>query len=520
MTFEQTNDSSTLRKGGRVVLISPYGIENRGVRYISAVLRSNGFDPHLILFKRWINNSIKEPTSREVEILCETIKEIDPLLVAMGFGAPYLKIAKYITGEIKKHSGAFSLWGGVYPTVCPEECIDHADAVCVGEGEFPTLDLCNALAKGEDPGKIANLWVNTNGEVTKNNPRSLIENLNELPFPDYMNSSTLFIEDDKALKTDPIGDTAEYRIYPTRGCPYSCSYCHNSVLRRILKNKGKYYRIRDVRNIINELLEAKKILPRIRRIKFDGDVFAFPKSWLDDFCREYTEKIALPFEILTYPGELNEGDLRGLKKAGLIKMQTGIQSGSDEEVKTAYNRRSTVDVIRELTDMAHRVGIQIVYDIIFDNPTADRASKRAVVDLLLEIAHPFRIYIYSLTVFPKTQLADNLLKAGIITTDDIEGKATKSFRQFRLSFDYPRSKEDVFWISLTILTSKSFMPRSLIRRLMKSEWLMEHPWPLRLLAQGSDLIKDAFIASNMLIHGELTLFKIRQYGSFKKLISQ
>ena len=111
-------------------------------------------------------------------------------------------------------------------------------------------------------------------------------------------------------------------------------------------------------------------------------------------------------------------------------------------------------------------------------------------------------------------------RPGLITPDDVEGRATKSFRQFRLSLDYPRSSEDVFWISLTILSSKSFIPRAVIRRAMRSDWLREHPWPVRLLAQIADIIKTFVIAAEMLFHGEFTLFKIRQYGSLKRLISQ
>jgi len=39
-----------------------------------------------------------------------------------------------------------------------------------------------------------------------------------------------------------------------------------------------------------------------------GDVFAFPKPWLRDFCAAYARDIGVPFEILTYPGELDEED--------------------------------------------------------------------------------------------------------------------------------------------------------------------------------------------------------------------
>ena len=504
----------------RVILVSPYGIENRGVRYISAVLRKNGFEPHLVLFKRWVNNQIKDPTRREEALLCELVREIDPILIGFGFGAPYLKIVTRLTGLLREHTSATILWGGVHPTVCPEECIEHADAVCVGEGEYPTLDICRALAEGEEIRNIPNLWIRKSGEIVRNEVRPLVQELDQLPFPDAMQPGTWFIEDNRRREGDPLAGTAEYRIYPTRGCPYACSYCHNSILRSIFKGKGRYYRVRSVENILSELEAAKTAFPRIRRVKFDGDVFAFPAEWLNEFCEGYGRRVGIPFEILTYPGELDEESLRRMKAAGLQKLQTGIQSGSDEEVREVYDRKSTADDIRELARIAQRAGVEVVFDVIFDNPLARVEDKRAVVELLLDLDRPFRIYLYSLTIFPKTSIAQELLAKGIITPDDVEGKATKSFRQFRLSLDYPRSREDIFWISLTILSSKSFIPRRLVRRIMRSDWLLKHPWPVRMAAQAADILKTFAIATEMLFHGEFTLFKIRQYGSFKRLISQ
>lgn len=504
----------------RVLLVSLYGIENRGVRYISAMLRQNGFEPHLVLFKRWVNNQIQPPTAKEEDLLVELVRKLEPIVVGFGFGAPYFEIARSLTRKIRAAAKPVVLWGGVHPTVCPEDCIEHTDAVCVGEGEQPTLDLCRRLAEGRSFDDVPNLWVNREGRVIRNEPRPLLASLDSLPYPEYLAPGTFFIEDDQTRETDPIAGTVEYRIYPTRGCPYACSYCHNSILRGIYQGKGRYYRTRSVASVIGELEWAAKTLPKIRRVKFDGDVFAFPKDWIREFSAGYRVKIGVPFELLTYPGELDEEDLRALKSAGLCKVQTGIQSGSDEEVRDVYDRKSTGGDIRTFSRVTHAAGVEPVYDIIFDNPLARPEDKRAVVDLLLELERPFLIYIYSLTLFPKTALAREFLEKGIARPEDIEGRATKSFRQFRLSLDYPRPPEDVFWICLTILSAKRFVPRRLVRALMASSWLKAHPGPLKLLAQAADVTKAAWMAAEMAARGELTLFKLRQYGTLKRVISQ
>lgn len=504
-----------------LLLITPYGVENRGIRYVAAALRRAGFKAAMVFFKRWVNNDIREPSDGEYELLARLAADLRPRLIGFGFGAPYLTIVTKATQLLRRRCQVPVLWGGVHPTVCPEECIDIADFVCVGEGEEATVELLQALLNQGDPATVPGIWSRRDGKVCPGTARPLIQELDSLPFPACMDGLTWFIEDGRIRREDPVAGTVEYRIYPARGCPYQCSYCHSHVIRRITRElPGRFYRFRSVANVIAELEVALATLPRIRRVKFDSDVFAFPRRWIEEFAREYGRRIAIPFELLTYPGELDEQDLRLLKEAGLRKIQTGIQSGSDRVVAESYGRKSTSGDILKLSGDASRAGVEIAYDLIFDNPQATAADKRAVVELLLQLHHPFTIYLYSLTLFPRTRLAQEFLAAGLVTPEQIEGRATKSFRQFRLSFDYPRSPEEQFWIALTILAAKRGVPRPLVRALMELPALAAHPAPLVALARAADLAKVATIAGRMLLDGELTLFKLRQYGSLKRMISQ
>ncbi len=505
----------------RVLLATPYGIENRGIRYLAASLRKAGFEPHLVLIKRWVNNDLKPPTDKETRLFIDLVKELDPLLVGIGFGAPYFPMVTALTRRLRQVLPVPVLWGGVHPTVCPEDCIDHVDYVCVGEGEEAVVELSQALQGQGDVMSVAGLWLRRDGKVVQTPPRPLLQNLDALPFPEMMHADTWFIEDDRLRRTDPLAGTVEYRIYPTRGCPYKCTYCHAHVLRKVVQGTpGRFYRYRSVDNVLAELEHALETLPRIRRVKFDGDVFAFPKQWIADFAREYSRRIAIPFELLTYPGELDAEDLKLLQRAGLRKVQTGIQSGSDRELLDNYGRKTkTADVV-ELSRVAAEAGFEVAFDLIFDNPLATSTDKRSVVELLLQLHHPFTVYLYSLTLFPKTRLTEDLLASGRISPDDVEGRATKSFEQFRLSFDWPRPAEDRFWIALSVLAAKRFVPRPLIRHWLDSDWLKSHPGPLVRLAKAADLAKVGRIAFQMLLDGELTVFKLRQYGTLKRVISQ
>ena len=441
-------------------------------------------------------------------------------LIGIGLGTPYLRIATQLTKEIKKRFKTPVIWGGIHPTISPEDGIELADMVCIGEGEEPLLDLMRTLERGKSPETISNLWIKVDGKIRKNPLRPLIEDLDRLPFPDYGGSDKYFIEDNRLKRCDPLLSDSEYRIYPTRGCPFNCKYCNNSILRKVYQGKGRYYRFRSPENVIAELEYAREYFKHLRRIKFDGDTFFFPEKWISRFSSLYKERIGIPFEILLHPELANRQALSQLRKAGLVKIQMGLQSGSKKELKEVYGRDTPNQRILQFAHLAKDLGIEVVYDLIWDNPLSTREDKKEMLNILLQIPRPFKIYMYSLIHFPKTVLTNELLNSGRMKPEEVEGKATKSFRQFRLSLWYPRPKEELFWISLSSLTSKTFIPEFVIRFLSRRSWLEKKPAPLKWLAFACDFLKASGMAIEMLFQGELTSIKLKQYGSLKKFISQ
>lgn len=505
----------------RVLLITPYGFQNMGVRILAAVLEKAGISAQILYFKGWRNNDIEPPTDVERRLLREFVARYDPHVLGIGFGTPYLSLVTDLTRELRAVTRAHIVWGGVHPTIAPEDCIEHADSVCIGEGEGPLVDLARAVEDG--PKKIEtipNLWVRQGEQITRNPPRPLIKDLDGLPFAAQCRLPTAVIEDNRLTDGDPQEDNALYRIMASRGCPFSCAFCYNSQYRRIYAGLGRYHRTRSVASVMDELTQAKAARPALRRIRFDDDTFVFPRPWLDAFAREYPRRIGLPFDILLNPQASGERTLRLLRDAGLVHVQVGIQTGSEEALARQFSRRGSRRRLLELAHQLHDLGVAVTYDVILDNPLATRQEKQDLLDLLLELPRPFNLFLYSLVVFPRSQIAETLRSQGLITDDDIEGRATKSFRQFRLTLDYPRPAEDTFYASLVSMTSKGFLPRRLIRALAGSETLLRNPAPVRLLAEAANVVKLGEVGLGMLRRGELSRFKLREYASYRRRLIQ
>lgn len=507
-----------------VVLMTIYSVENAGIRYVSAALRRAGFDTHIVFLRDWVHNRLEMPSEEDFRLALGVIREKKADLVGLGFMSSLLPMALEATARIRKEfPGLPIVWGGIHPTSVPEECIEHTDYLCVGEGEQAAIDLCTALARGLDTTNIPNIWANRDGQVHRNKPRPLIQDLDWLPYPDTDDFNKFYVERGKMTIEEPWKRTAEYRIYFSRGCPYNCSYCYVSILRDVYDEKGKdFYRARSVQHILGELEYMKKHFPRVARIKIDDDTsFAFGKEWMEEFLVEYPKRVGIPFECLLIPPMLREDMIKRLMDVGLVRVQTGIESASAKESKEIHNRSPGNTAILKFAEANKTLGLDLVYDVIIDNPHATEEMKLETARFLLEIPRPYSIYFYSLNYFPGTALTKKGLAEGSLTPDMIEGNNTKAWKQFRVSMDWPRSDEDKFYLAIYCLASKGFVPKKFIENLLENrEYWKKNVEPVFYLAWAANYVRMFRVAMRYFQRGELTWFKIRQYGSLTKMISQ
>jgi anaerobic magnesium-protoporphyrin IX monomethyl ester cyclase len=509
-----------------VVLMTIYSVENAGIRYVSAALQREGIETHIVFLRDWVHNRLSMPSDREFQMVLDVIREKKADLVGLGFMSSLLPMAQEATRRIKAAFPSTPIvWGGIHPTSSPDECIQEVDYVCQGEGEIAAIDLCNALRSGGDTTQIPNIWANKNGQVFKNPPRPLIQDLDWLPYPDTRDDNKYYIEKDKVMVEEPWKRTAEYRIYFSRGCPYNCSYCYVSILRDVYNEKGrKFYRARSVEHILGELEHIQKTFPKVARIKIDDDTsFAFGDEWMEEFLAKYPSRVGVPFECLLIPPMMRPDMLKKLMAAGLVRVQTGIESGSSKESKEMHNRSPGNTAIMKFAEANKEMKLNVVYDVIVDNPYATEEMKLETAEFLLDLPTPYDIYFYSLNYFPGTALTKKGLEDGTLDPNLVEGKNTKAWYQFRVSMDWPRSDEDRFYLAIYSLASKSFVPRSFIRKLLdeREHWKKkENIDRVFNLAWASNYAKMAYVGMRYWKNGELTWFKLRQYGSLTKMISQ
>ncbi|MBM4389957.1 MAG: cobalamin-dependent protein [Deltaproteobacteria bacterium] len=503
----------------RVGIVSMYDVENNAVRILAGTLRKAGHHVAEIYFKDWISNHLDPATDAELDNLVGVVRDeqLDFVCISIRASA-YYNAARILTDHLHDVLDVPVLWGGMHPTLMGAQCIQTADMVLQGEGEIALQQLGDRIRDGGDVLATGNMLFQTSDGVRKNALLPLIENLDTLTYRDYTtHDHKYFIWGKKVEKGDPMHGDPVFQMMGSRGCIYKCSYCYNSTYKKDVYPGQKWFRVRSPASMVDEINEARKHWD-FKRIRFDDEVFNFQLDWLEDFCERYPREVGLPFEVFIEPKLVNAERMRMLRDAGLVSVYMGVQS-SERVTGHLYDRRVKNSTIGDIATLFHELGIKGHFQLIFDDPVSTSEDKQKLFEMISEFPHPFDLYLFSMTVFPGSELNHKLLESGLISEYDIEGTATKTFYQHRINLEYPRPVEDTFWIALTQMLSKPFVPRAMLKPLAKSDFLKKHPWPLIQMAHAANYVKMGTTAVNMAANGEMTKTLMRRWLSFDRVIT-
>lgn len=501
----------------RVGLIALYVVESNGIRYLSAALRAAGLAVDELYLGYHLHHVERSLAPGDVELLIGTLRERDVQLVGIShrIGA-LMPVASELTEIIRSRLGIPVVWGGAHVTMAPEQCAAHADYLVMGEGDAALVDLARAVLAGESPADLPNVWSMEGGALRRNPIRPLIEDLDSLPFPDFESADEKFwIRDGRLERGDPLAKDPVHRIMVTRGCPNNCGFCGVSAFRRVYEGLGRFYRIRSVENTIQELEHARQVRPRLRRIRFDDELFVPNRAWIEEFCREYPARVGLPFDILTSPKVLDEWTVDRLADAGLDMVYLGVQTTSAAN-RQRYDRTVPDDEVRACVQRLHARGVRPVVQVLIDDPDKTLDEQLALLEVLLALPRPYDLLIYSLCHWPGTARTRTLIAEGTITDDDVEGGADKVLRQFNADFSVEREPVDRLMLALYMLSNKRLVLRPAVRWAAHNRYLRTHPDTIVAAAQAANIAKLAVRGLGALRRGELSLHTVRQWlGSFK-----
>jgi len=391
------------------------GFENLGIEYLSASLKKDGHDVRLFFDPQIFGGGIflkigflQKKFDLKRKIIDQVI-QWRPDIIGFSCMTHNYHWCLEIASELRrKNNKTPIIFGGIHPTSVPDDVLsnDCVDMVAVGESERSFGFLLKALEKNDFRTDIGGIYFKKDRTVIKNPPMSFSENINDLPYPD----KKLF------FNKMPGFAKINYSIMASRGCPYSCSYCCNDLLKKLYKGDN-FRRERSVDSVISELKHAKDNYS-IKKVFFYDEVFPFKAEWIIEFSQKYKKEIDLPFKIYYHFKLTNEECIRLLKEAGCNFIIFGLQSASEKIRREVCNRYYTNDEVRQAVAICRKYDIEFEIDHIFGLPFETENEYKAAVEFYRELS-PNIIYSYWLTYYPATSIIKKGLEAGLLTNADM-----------------------------------------------------------------------------------------------------
>lgn len=483
----------------RLTLVSLYDKSALGVRSLSAYARKAGHHVSIIWMKENENISEQERnpaetpledlnvgltsrglayyayprpiTPEEIRLFLGLLEELHPDLLGFSLTSFFRRTAELLTAKVRQRlPGLPVVWGGIGPTVEPEESIRAADMICLGEGEETLPELLSCVAQRGDARSIANLWVRRGSEVTRNDVRPVEENLDTYPFPDMEPEDKYAIAWNQLVRNDPAvsnyGDV--YDIMTARGCPFRCSFCCEDILQEMYHGQ-RFLRRRSPENVLKELRRAKE-RHHPWRVNFWDEIFALDEKWLREFAPRYAREIGIPYWGYVHPKLCKESMLQLLKESGVLEVRMGVQSGSERINRDIFNRPTRNEEILRACQRLKEINIPYSIDLISDNPFETEEDRWETLELLLRLPRPMIIgsdTVGFLSFYPNFPITKHL---------EAEGRSPEV-----------DSKTYLFYDNLYLLAQ--YRSSQLVRWLSRRQFLRKHPALLRHLFPHARLVR-------------------------------
>ncbi len=366
------------------------------IPYSAALIREKGIPVEILdcLGSNW-----------EISELLLHLQKENPDLIALRTSTPTftwdMRVAKLIKSLISSPLIVF----GSHVQLFPEETLQYSfvDGAILGEPEFTLLDIAQKSIFSETEG----LWYKKDGEIIRNKPRQLIEDLDSLPFPAWDLMPYHGYEG-----TDLMRNLKPFvTVLASRGCPHSCTYCPYPV------TQGRSLRVRSPKNVVDELEWLSNL--GVKAVLFRDPEFALYRDRVVSICEGIiARKISLAWRCETRLKDLDEELIALMAKAGCIGINMGIESANDQVLRNVKRKVIPLVQAQQVIKACKKNGIESFCFFILGLPGETIASARETINYALKLQANFVQFTVS-TPYPGTELRNWAQKQGYVKNESL-----------------------------------------------------------------------------------------------------
>ena len=395
------------------------------------------------------------------------LKSLTPDIVGITAVTPLAPDAYRIANLCKK-MGILTVMGGVHASILPQEALKYVDIVVKGEGEEALLDI----ARGNiDSKKILTY--------------PYIKDIDNIPPParHLMQMDFYLRSKDRKPKSYlqfvPPG-TKVAALLTSRGCPYACTFCHNTW-------RGIPSRYNSPQRVISEIKQLIKIYG-IGALFFIEDNLFVNKKRIEKICNLLIQnKIDILWGGNARVDNIDLDILKLAKKAGCRQVTFGFESGS-QRILNILNKKTTVEQNQKAIELCKKAGLLAQGTFIIGSPTETIEDIKKTQNFIRKNGLEEIVGVCIATPYPGTKLWEwceqnnripkilswndfNYSEVPIKVCDDI---SPEELKQLRIEVKYPDSPIDLMpSIIKTIKNPMNFAkkvirnPRRMIRNIKK-----------------------------------------------------
>ncbi len=315
----------------------------------------------------------------EVKVIDEDWDEV-PL--AEDFDLVGLTVTTFSSGRAFRIADAFRgkgvkvVIGGVHACLMPEECLQHADAIVIGEAEYAWPQLLKDAAAGG---------------LKKTYQQDEPTDMDDVPVPrrDLLRQNSL------------VG-----MIQATRGCNHACKFCYLPSVpwhRPRRRSPAKVYEeMKGMKQNVVFFVDDNLFVDEEYAIALCEKIAPLKKAW----------SVQAPTTITQNPRLL-----RAMQQSGCFFVQVGFQTVHPDSLQRAGVVQNKVERYQEVVRCFHEHGILVQGFFIFGFDNEDRrifkTAETHIKQMGLEDA-----LLYILTPYPGTAIYDQLKGQGRLMLED------------------------------------------------------------------------------------------------------
>lgn len=374
------------------VNISDNYVVSRGAGYVAGSILNT---QHNLFYFDLINLSVDQ-------IANKIIKGKYDMLLISSMTIMFYKAIELIN-KVKNKKNIPVLLGGVHATLLGSALLEQykeIDYLCVGEGESMVVEFLNKFYSNEFK-DIKNLVYRNDNEIISNSLRP-VEDLSKLPkFPWHLFWKEAIVDK----------QTGFINVATSRGCPYNCSYCCNTIY--LNKYKKTYLRYRPVEQAIEELqFLQKKYSPK--GYFFGDEMIMSNGNHATSLLNTFKQKFNLSYGCMLRVEHVNEENVRLLKETGCVYVGLGVECGNEEFRIKYLHRNMSNSQIECAYSLLRNAGIETCsFNMIgypFEN---DNQLTEDTIELNKKI-NPNKVQISIFYPFPGTKLYEHCINLNLI----------------------------------------------------------------------------------------------------------